>query len=98
MVNIKVIEENNLIKEIIFEGHCQNNNVCAAVSALSIATINYIELIEDAIESEDINNILTIKVIKNGQYVEKILRQMLIMLNDIKTDYPNEIAIDGALF
>lgn len=97
MVNIIVKEENNLIKEIVFEGHCRDNNVCAAVSTLSIATINYIELIEDTIESTDINGVLTIKVIKDGQYVEKILRQMLDMLNNIKSDYPDDIAINGAL-
>lgn len=98
MVNIQVIEENNLIKEITFTGHCRDNNVCAAVSALSIATINYIELIEDTIDSTDVNGVLDIKVKKDGQYTEKILRQMLNMLKDIKSDYPDEIAIDGALF
>ena len=98
MVNVQVIEEKNLIKEITFTGHCCDNNVCAAISALSIATINYIELIEDTIDSTDVNGVLDIKVKKEGQYTEKILRQMLNMLKDIKSDYPDEIAIDGALF
>lgn len=98
MVTIKIKEENNIINEVAFTGHCADTNVCAAVSALSIATANYIELIEDTIETTDIDGTLTIKVIHPGQYTEKILRQMLNMLKDIKTDYPDELAIDGALF
>lgn len=98
MVTIKIKEENNIINEVAFTGHCGNTNVCAAISALSIATANYIELIEDTIKTTDIDGTLTIKVMHPGQYTEKILRQMLNMLKDIKTDYPDELAIDGALF
>ena len=98
MVTIKIREENNIINEVAFTGHCGNTNVCAAISALSIATANYIELIEDTIETTDENGVLTIKVVRPGQYTENILRQMLNMLKDIKTDYPDELAIDGALF
>ena len=93
MVTIIIKKENKNIKEIIVSGHTQNI-LCAALSTLLPATINYIFLLEeDTVDYVDDNDILTIKVLIETKYNQMFLKQMLQMIKDMQEMYPQEIVI-----
>ncbi len=95
MIKIKVVENENNLKEIKITGHALYDDygkdiVCAAVSSIVITTINAIERInKDAICYEE--NPFFVKAIKNDKVVNELILNMISLLKELEHDYPNNI-------
>ena len=93
---IKVILEKN---EIVVKGHANFDEfgkdiVCASVSTLVISTINnIIDIDEKAILYEEKTNEIKIEIKNNNEIVEKLINNMVLMLEDLEKDYPKNIKI-----
>lgn len=93
---IKVELKDNLIT---INGHAGYDDkgkdiVCASVSSIVITTINgIIEIDPDAIEYSDLDNELVIKKIKEDETVNKLLNNMILLLENLEKDYKDYIKI-----
>ena len=93
---IKVELKDNLIT---IKGHAGYDDkgkdiVCASVSSIVITTINgIIEIDPDAIEYSDLDNELVIKKIKEDETVNKLLNNMILLLENLEKDYKDYVKI-----
>ena len=93
---IKVVLDNNKIE---VKGHAKYDEygkdiVCASVSTLVISTINnIIDIDEESILYEEKENEIKIEIKNNNEIVEKLINNMVLMLEDLEKDYPKNIKI-----
>ena len=93
-------KKDNIIKEIKISGHANfadygKDIVCAAVSSIVTATINGILSLDDeAIKYVDKDGYILITN-NDSQMADKLLNNMLCMLNELAYDYPKNINIGG---
>ena len=93
-------KKDKLIKEIKISGHANfaesgKDIVCSAVSSIVTTTINGILTLDyDAIEYVDEDGYILITN-KDSQMADKLLNNMLCMLNELEADYPKNIKIGG---
>jgi len=91
MIKIKATDN-----EIVITGHaCYDivgkDIVCSSVSSIVITTINGILRLEDTINyTNDING-LTIKIIKSTKINKILINNMLDMLQQLASSYPDNI-------
>lgn len=96
MIKIHVKKKDNQINDISIKGHANyadygQDIVCAAVSSIVITSINaIINIDKNAIEY---NKTMFIKNVKKDDITNKLLTNMLNMLNELKNDYPKNIQI-----
>ncbi len=96
MIKINVIGKNDKI-EIL--GHAMYDDfgkdiVCAGVSSIVITTINAIlEFDKDYIKYESQKDKFTILVNNHNYIVDKLINNMINMLEQIEEDYPKNINI-----
>ncbi len=93
-----IVKKKDSIEEVTIKGHANYNDygkdiVCAAVSSISLTTCNAIISLEDSIEYEEKNGLLNIKVKKKTDITEKLLNNMIEMLEELVQDYPKNIEI-----
>ena len=68
--------------------------VCASVSSIVITTINaIIEIDNDAIDYSDLDNKIVIRVIKEDEIVNKLIKNMILLLESLEKDYKEYIKI-----
>lgn len=68
--------------------------VCASVSSIVITTINaIIEIDSDAIDYSDLDNKIIIRVLKEDEIVNKLINNMILLLESLKKDYKDFIKI-----
>lgn len=95
MIKIDLKNDN----EIIISGHANYDEfgkdiVCASVSSIVITTINaVIEIDDNAIDYEDLDNKIVIKKLKEDNIINKLLNNMIFMLEELERDYPKNIKI-----
>ena len=93
---IKVEIKDNLIT---IKGHAGYDNkgkdiVCASVSSIVITTINAIvEINPEAIDYSDLDNEIIIRKIKEDDIVNKLLNNMILLLESLEKDYKEYIKI-----
>lgn len=93
---IKVELKDNLIT---IKGHAGYDDkgkdiVCASVSSIVITTINaIIEINPDAIDYSDLDNEIIIRKIKEDEIVNKLLNNMILLLENLEKDYKDYIKI-----
>ena len=93
-----IIKKNDGISNITIKGHANYEDygkdiVCAAVSSISITACNSILALEDTIECKDKSGLLEIRVIKKTDINQKLLNNMINMLEELKLQYPKNIEI-----
>ena len=93
-----IIKRKDSIEGITIKGHANYDEygkdiVCAAVSSISLTTCNAILSLEESIECNDKNGLLTIRVIKKTDITEKLLNNMIEMLKELESQYPKNIEI-----
>ncbi|QBQ07472.1 ribosomal-processing cysteine protease Prp [Spiroplasma gladiatoris] len=103
MIVAKFDIKEDLIKEVKVYGHSNSNEygkdlVCAGVTAIMSGTLNGL----DQIYKNNVNliveeNEIKIIVLKNTNDLQKILRFLLIQLETISIQYPNNFKIEGVL-
>lgn len=95
MIKVNLKEEN----KIVITGHSGYDDygkdiVCASVSSIVITTINAIIEIDDTtIEYFDDNEILSIEILKENDIVNKLINNMIFMLEGLEKDYPKNVKI-----
>lgn len=68
--------------------------VCASVSSIVITTINaIIEIDNDAIDYSDLDNKIIIRIIKEDEIVNKLINNMILLLESLEKDYKDFIKI-----
>ena len=68
--------------------------VCASVSSIVITTINaIIEIDSDAIDYSDLDNKIIIRVLKEDEIVNKLIKNMILLLEQLEKDYKDYIKI-----
>ena len=93
---IKVVKEDNKIE---ITGHANYDEygkdiVCASVSSIVITSINAcLEFDEESIYYEDLENKIKIEIIKKDEITEKLINNMVFMLESLERDYPKNIKI-----
>lgn len=96
MIKVKLLKENNILKEIFMTGHANFDSygkdiVCASASSIVITTINAIETLDKEAIKYDDNKGVHIKVIKNNDITNKLLDNMINLLEELESDYPKTI-------
>ena len=85
-------------KQIIIKGHANYDElgkdiVCASVSSMVITTVNAILRIDnEAIKYSDTDGV-TIDIIKDNEIVNKLIINLISLLEDLKKQYPKYIEI-----
>ena len=93
MIKISIKE-----KQIIIKGHANYDElgkdiVCASVSSMVITTVNAILRIDnDAIKYSD-NNGVTIDIIKDDEITNKLINNLIDLLEELEKQYPKYIEI-----
>ena len=93
---IKVNIEDKLIT---IKGHANYDDkgkdiVCASVSSIAITTINaIIEIDNEAIDYSDLDNEIIIRIIKEDEIVNKLIKNMILLLESLEKDYKDYIKI-----
>ena len=68
--------------------------VCASVSSIVITTINaIIEIDSDAIDYSDLDNKIIIRILKEDEIVNKLINNMILLLESLEKDYKDYIKI-----
>ncbi len=98
MINIKVKKSNNKVYEIVTKGHAGFDDygkdiVCAAVSTMITTTINNIIALDDSISYEVNSGFLKIRVEENTDINNKLLDNLVRMLEELESQYPKNIEI-----
>ena len=97
MIKIEVLK-NSDIKKISISGHANydvygQDIVCAAVSSIVTTSINGILCFKKTIEVSDNGKLLEIKVLENDEITNKLLFNMLSLLEGIEKQYKNNLKI-----
>ena len=93
---IKIVINNNLIR---ISGHANYDDygkdiVCASVSSIIITSINAIyRFNKDATEFLDNTDVMEITNLSEDSNVEKLLYNMIYMLDELSKDYPKNIKL-----
>ena len=93
MIKISIKE-----KQIIIKGHANYDElgkdiVCASVSSMVITTVNAILKIDsDAIKYSDDNGV-TIDIIKDDEITNKLINNLIDLLEELEKQYPKYIEI-----
>ena len=93
---IKVELKDNLITIKGHAGYDEKGKdiVCASVSSIVITTINgIIEINPDAIDYSDLDNEIIIRKLKEDETVNKLLNNMVLLLENLEKDYKDYIKI-----
>ena len=84
---------------ITIKGHANYDDkgkdiVCASVSSIVITTINaIIEIDSDAIDYSDLDNKIIIRILKEDEIVNKLIKNMVLLLEQLENDYKEYIKI-----
>ena len=93
-----MIKVNIKEKQIVIKGHANYDElgkdiVCASVSSMVITTVNAILRIDnDAIKYSDTDGVI-IDIIKDDEIVNKLIINLISLLEDLKKQYPKYIEI-----
>ena len=93
---IKVNINNNTIKVSGHSGYdvIGKDIVCASVSSIIITTINNImDINKDAINYSDDGNTMIIEKVLEDDIVNKLINNMILLLENLEKDYPKNIKI-----
>ena len=98
MIKVNIRKKDNIVYEIMIKGHSEYDTfgkdiVCAAVSSISITTINGINSIDDSIDYEENQGLLKIKVKEVTDINQKLLNNMIEEFSELVSQYPKNIEI-----
>ena len=99
MMKIYIKRINKRVETIIIEGHAGYDKygkdiVCAAASSSVLTTVNAIlKIDEDSLEYLDKKDKIIINLKKHDQIVDKLIDNLVSMLNELEEDYKKYIKI-----
>ena len=98
MIKVNIKNKNGKVYEIVVKGHAGydyygKDIVCAAVSTMMITAINNIISLDDSIDYVENDGLLKVTIKKETEINQKILSNVIMMLEDLKSQYPKNIEI-----
>jgi hypothetical protein len=98
MIKVNILNSNNHIKSIVISGHscyaeAGYDIVCAAVSSIVTTTINGILSLNETIKVTDDGDTLKIEVLKYDDTTEKLLNNMIKLLEGIEVQYKKNLKV-----
>ena len=98
MIKVNIKNRNGNVYEIVVKGHAGYDDfgkdiVCAAVSTMMITAVNNIISLDDSIDYVENDGLLRVTIKKETEMNQKILNNVIMMLEDLKNQYPKNIEI-----
>lgn len=99
MIKITIGSNNKHVTEISINGHAMYDDfgkdiVCAAVSTCVITSVNGISSIDDAyLKVDNTSDGLYITIRKENDICDKLINNMISLLEELKSQYPKNIKI-----
>jgi len=99
MIKVSINKKQDVINEISIKGHsgyeeAGKDIVCAAVSSISITTVNaLLSIDEDCISYTEDEGLLNIKINKHNEIIDKLINNMINLLEELEQDYKKYIEI-----
>ena len=98
MIKVNIKSKNGKVYGIVVKGHANYDDygkdiVCAAVSTMMITTINNIICLDDSIDYVENDGLLKISLREETDINQKLLNNLVMMLEDLKSQYPKNIEI-----
>ena len=99
MIKVKVEKENSIYKKISILGHAMYDDygkdiVCSAASSIATATINGILTLDEGSLSYQVNKEgLIIEKISTDEITQKLLGNMVNLLEQLESQYPTNIEV-----
>lgn len=99
MIKVLVKEKNSVVESISITGHagfdiCGKDIVCAAVSSITITTINAILRIDCKAVDYDSTNGLDITIKTHNEVIDVLIDNMLDLLTELEEQYKKNIKIN----
>lgn len=100
MIKVRVKREDDVVKYIKISGHADYAEegydiVCASVSCIAITTVNaLISINEDCLVYSEADGLLEIGILKHDEVIDKLIDNMLSLLDKLSKDYKDYIKID----
>ena len=99
MINIEVKHKNDNINYIKIAGHAEYAEegfdiACASVSCIAITTVNaLISIDEECVVYSEADGLLEIGIIKHSEVIDKLVNNMINLLQNLAADYKEYIKI-----
>ena len=99
MIKVKVQKEQNGYRKIEVLGHALYDDfgkdiVCASTSSIIITSVNAcIKINEDSINYNYTNDGLIIDIHSNDEIIQKLMDNMITLLEELSKDYPKNIIV-----
>ena len=98
MIRDNIKNKNGKVYEIVVKGHAGYDDygkdiVCAAVSTMMITTVNNIICLDDSINYVEDAGLLKVSVKEETEINQKLLSNVIMMLEELKSQYPKNIEI-----
>ena len=99
MIKVNIIKENNNYKQIEVIGHALYDDfgkdiVCASTSSIIITSVNAcIKINENSINYNYTKDGLIIDIHSNDEIIQKLMDNMIKLLEDLSNDYPKNINV-----
>lgn len=99
MIKISIEKKQDKIDTLTIKGHSGYEDlgkdiVCAAVSSISITTVNaLISIDEDCIDYTNDDGFLKIIIKKHDEIIDKLINNMINLLKELEKDYKENIEI-----
>ena len=98
MIRVNIKNKNGKVYEIVVKGHAGYDDygkdiVCAAVSTMMITTVNNIICLDDSINYVEDAGLLKVSVKEETEINQKLLSNVIMMLEELKSQYPKNIEI-----
>ena len=99
MIKVKVVKEDSIYKKISILGHAMYDDygkdiVCSAASSIATTTINGILTLDEGSLSYQVNKEgLIIENISNDEITQKLLGNMVNLLEELEKQYPTNIEV-----
>ncbi len=101
MIKVEISKKDDVVCNIVVKGHaCYDDYgkdiVCSSVSSIVITSVNAIMRIDkDAIACNKSEALIEINILKHDDIVDKLIINMLDLLEQLQKQYKNNIKICG---
>lgn len=99
MIKIKIVKENDKFKTVTMSGHAMYDDygkdiVCAAASSILTTSVNAcLSFDENCLDYEAKSGFVTINIKDSSDNTQTLIANMVNLLKELETDYPNNIEI-----
>lgn len=99
MIKVETKKNNNNYEKIVVSGHALYDDfgkdiVCASTSSIIITSVNAcIKINEESINYNYTNDGLIIDIHSNDEIIQKLMDNMITLLEELSKDYPKNIIV-----